>query len=119
MVREFGMSERLGPLGFASTSPMYLGTEEVRSRSYAEATQRIIDEEVARLLREADERAFTLLRSHRDALDRLADLLLERETVDGTDVDDILGRVPRAETEPAVGGHHHAASADGTGGGAR
>jgi cell division protease FtsH len=109
MVREFGMSERLGPLGFSSASPMYLGGEEVRSRSYAEATQRVIDEEVARLLREADERALDLLRTHRDALDRLADLLLERETVDGTDVDEILGRVPRAE--PVAGGQHHPASA--------
>ena len=46
MVREFGMSERLGPVGFASGSPMYLGGEEVRSRTYAEDTQRVIDEEV-------------------------------------------------------------------------
>jgi cell division protease FtsH len=97
MVREFGMSDRLGPIGFSTGSPMYLGTEEVRSRPYAEATQRIVDEEVSRLLREADERAFNLLSEHRDALTRLSELLLERETVDGTDVDEILGRVPRAE----------------------
>ena len=95
MVREFGMSEALGPVGFASGSPMYLGGEEVRSRPYAEATQRLIDEEVARLLRQAHERATELLTQHRDALDRLTELLLERETVDGTDVDEVLGRVPR------------------------
>jgi hypothetical protein len=51
MVREFGMSAALGPVGCASASPMYLGTEEVRSRPYAEATQRVVDEEVAELLR--------------------------------------------------------------------
>src|SRR5438105_3970293 len=45
MVREFGMSPRLGPVGFASGSPMYLGDQPVRSRDYAEATQGIIDEE--------------------------------------------------------------------------
>jgi cell division protease FtsH len=94
MVREFGMSDAVGPVGFASGSPMYLGTEEVRSRPYAEATQRLIDEEVAKLLRDADQRAEQLLRDHREALDRLTDLLIERETVDGTDVDEILGRVP-------------------------
>ena len=54
MVREFGMSETLGPVGFASGSPLYLGGEEVRSRPYAEATQRVIDEEVGKLLREAE-----------------------------------------------------------------
>ncbi|HEV8165530.1 MAG TPA: AAA family ATPase [Actinomycetota bacterium] len=54
MVPEFGMSAALGPVGFASGSPMYLGTEEVRSRPYAEATQRVVDEEVAKLLRQAE-----------------------------------------------------------------
>ena len=94
MVREFGMSPALGPVGFASGSPMYLGTEEVRSRPYAEATQRVIDEEVATLLREAEHRATAMLTSHRDALDRLTELLLERETIDGTDIDELLDPRP-------------------------
>jgi len=83
MVREYGMSERVGPVGFASGSPMYLGTERVHSREYAEATQRVIDEEVADLLREAEQRALTLLSTHREALDRLIQDLLVHETVDG------------------------------------
>jgi cell division protease FtsH len=94
MVREFGMSAALGPVGFASGSPMYLGTEEVRSRPYAEQTQRVIDQEVARLLRQAEQRAHTMLAEHRDALERLTELLVERETIDGTDVDEVLGRIP-------------------------
>ncbi len=109
MVREFGMSPVLGPVGFASGSPMYLGGEEVRSRPYAEATQRVIDEEVGKFLREADDRARAMLTEHRDALDRLTELLLERETVDGTDVDEVLGRVP-GQSEP-VGATGHAATA--------
>ena len=109
MVREFGMSPALGPVGFASGSPMYLGTEEVRSRPYAEATQRVVDEEVGKLLREAEGRAMAMLTSHREALDRLTELLLERETVDGTDVDDVLGRIP-GRHQP-VGTTGHAASA--------
>ena len=83
MVREYGMSERLGPVGFASGSPMYLGTQEVGSRPYAEDTQRVIDEEVAALLRRADARATELLGAHREALDRLVEDLMVHETVDG------------------------------------
>jgi cell division protease FtsH len=77
-------------VGFAAGSPLYLGTEEIRSRPYAEATQRVIDEEVGRLLREAEQRALDLLTERRDALDRLIDVLLERETIDGADVDAAL-----------------------------
>src|SRR5262249_28415471 len=86
MVREFGMSDRLGPVGFSDESPQYLGVQQPSSRPYAEETQRVIDEEVERLLHDADDRATALLRSHRDALGRVVDLLVERETIDGADV---------------------------------
>ncbi|HYN18126.1 MAG TPA: ATP-dependent metallopeptidase FtsH/Yme1/Tma family protein, partial [Actinomycetes bacterium] len=112
MVREFGMSETLGPVGFASGSPLYLGGEEVRSRPYAEATQRVVDQEVGKLLREAESRATAMLSEHRDALDRLTELLLEKETVDGTDVDEILGRIP-GQHQP-IGATGHSATALGT-----
>ena len=105
MIREFGMSKELGPIGFSSGSPMYLGGEEVRSRPYAEATQRVIDQEVSALLRDAERRAMDLLSEHRDALDRLTQLLIERETVDGTDVDEILGRVPGRQQPVGATGH--------------
>jgi cell division protease FtsH len=105
MVREFGMSQTLGPVGFASGSPMYLGGEEVRSRPYAEATQRVVDQEVAKLLRDAEQRATVMLGGHRDALERLTELLLERETVDGTDVDGVLGRIPGQPQPIGATGH--------------
>jgi cell division protease FtsH len=105
MVREFGMSQALGPVGFASGSPMYLGTEEVRSRPYAEATQRVIDQEVGELLGQAEDRATAMLVGHRDALERLTELLLERETVDGTDVDEVLGRIPGRPQPIGATGH--------------
>jgi cell division protease FtsH len=114
MVREFGMSPALGPVGFATASPMYLGTEEVRSRPYAEATQRVVDEEVAKLLREAEQRATELLTEHRDALDRLTGLLLERETVDGTDVDQALGRIPGQPQPIGTTSHTGIASTEGS-----
>ena len=114
MVREFGMSQTLGPVGFASGSPLYLGGEEVRSRPYAEATQRVVDEEVGKLLREAEGRATVMLTGHRDALDRLTDLLLERETVDGTDVDEVLGRIP-GQHQPIGATGHTTTAADAAG----
>jgi cell division protease FtsH len=90
MVREFGLSEAVGPVGYGSQHPQYLGGEEIVSRTYSEETQRVIDQEVARLLREAEQRALDLLRTHRAALDTLAALLLEKETVDGSAVDDLV-----------------------------
>jgi cell division protease FtsH len=115
MVREFGLSAALGPVGFASGSPLYLGAEQVRARPYAEATQRVIDEEVAKLLRQAEQRASGLLGEHRDALERLVELLLERETVDGTDVDEALGRVPGRRQPVGATGHSATGRRSGTG----
>jgi cell division protease FtsH len=107
MVREFGMSKRLGPVGFSSGSPMYLGSEQVRNRTYAEETQRVIDEEVEGLLRAAEQRAMSLLSEHRDALDRLVEDLLQRETVDGEAVAAALSGEPQVaavSASAAVGG---------------
>jgi cell division protease FtsH len=104
MVREYGMSARLGPVGFASGSPMYLGTEEIERRSYAEATQRVIDEEVAALLREAERRALALLGEHRPALDRLVADLLAHETVDGEAVHAAIVGADGPTEPPSSGG---------------
>ncbi|WP_045878349.1 ATP-dependent zinc metalloprotease FtsH [Pseudofrankia sp. DC12] len=90
MVREFGLSDAVGPVGYSSGQQQFLGGEELVSRSYSEGTQRVIDGEVARILREAEARAIDLLRTHREALDRLAALLLEKETVDGSAVTEVL-----------------------------
>jgi cell division protease FtsH len=96
MVREFGMSTVVGPVGFSPEGPGYLGHDEFRSRAYAEATQRIIDEEVTKMLRQAELHASELLRSHRQALTTLTQLLIEHETVDGDAVYELL--VDRRQT---------------------
>jgi cell division protease FtsH len=101
MVREFGMSARLGPVGFGGGGPMYLGQQELRSRDYAEATQAVIDEEVSALLKEADERAGAILREHRGELDRVSALLVEREIITGDDVYAIAGREKPTPAEEA------------------
>ena len=114
MVREFGMSTRLGPVGFGGGGPMYLGTQEVRSRDYAEATQALIDEEVSRLLKEADERAASILEEHRDVLSKVMNLLIEQETIDGGDVYELAGR-PRPEGVEATVAPERAAASAGRG----
>ncbi|HWC36983.1 MAG TPA: ATP-dependent zinc metalloprotease FtsH, partial [Acidimicrobiales bacterium] len=87
MVRELGMSS-LGPVGFAAQPGTAIAAGA--GRPYAEGTQWLIDEEVIRLLREAEQRALELLRDHRDALERLAGHLVEVETIDGAEVYDVL-----------------------------
>jgi cell division protease FtsH len=102
MVKEFGLSPELGPIGYPSGGPMFLGGgQEIQYRTYAEETQRLIDKEVARLLTEAEERARKMLTEHRDNLDRLTELLLEHETIDGETVYQIVGkRVPVRSDSP-------------------
>jgi cell division protease FtsH len=93
MVREWGFSAELGPIGYGAEGPSR--DNPFAGRPYAEATQRAIDEEVARLLREADLRATKLLTDDRAALDRVINLLLERETIDGSELASIVGRPER------------------------
>ena len=115
MVREFGLSNALGPVGYPEGGSVFLGGggPGLSSRPFAEATQATIDKEVARLLREAEERAVSLIQSHRPELGQLVSLLLEHETVDGEAVYRIVGRpVPeRRPEEMAIAPHAGAAAA--------
>ncbi|MFI1165472.1 ATP-dependent zinc metalloprotease FtsH [Streptomyces sp. NPDC020801] len=100
MVREFGLSPALGPVGYGSGALQYFGgesSEDMGRRPYSEQTQRIVDEETARLVRQAEERAVALLREHREELDALAELLGVRETVDGSVVQEVLHRKARPD----------------------
>ena len=101
MVREFGLSKGIGPVGYPRGGSVFLGGgDALSSRPFAEATQAAIDEEVARLLRDAEQRAASMLEGHRDSLQQLVALLLANETVDGADVYRLAGRPGPA----AVGG---------------
>jgi len=111
MVREFGLSPELGPVGYSGDGSMFLGGEQIRSRPYAEATQQVIDSEVARLLREAEQAALFTLRAHTDRLDALADLLLEHETIDGAQVYGLVGRpIPGGPESPLTAIHSSSSS---------
>ncbi len=107
MVREFGLSSKLGPVGYPEGGAAFLGGPGggggglgAASRPFGESTQAEIDREVSRLLREAEERAVSLIRDHHDELCKLAALLIEKETVDGAEVYRILGKpVPERQQD--------------------
>ena len=93
MVREFGMSDRLGPVSFnRHEGQVFLGESIAEKRDYSEQTERDIDEEVHRILDEAMERARDQLARYRQALDAVATRLQDEEEITGADVDGILRR---------------------------
>jgi cell division protease FtsH len=98
MVREWGFSATVGPISYGPDGPSR--DNPFAGRPYAEETQRSIDQEVARLLRQAEDTATGLLRGHRQTLDRVIGLLLERETIDGSDLTAIIGAPRAADREP-------------------
>ena len=115
MVREYGLSDEMGPVGYPSGGPMFLtGGPEVSTRPFGDETQRRIDVEVARLVRTAEVRATDELTRHRDALDRIVFELLEHETLDGATVYEIAGR-PAPATRPQVLRHRDTAGVDDAG----
>ncbi len=101
MVREFGLSSSVGPVGYPVGGSVFLdpGGSALSSRPFAEQTQASIDAEVSRLLAEAEARAVKVLKAHLDVLDKVVDELLARETIDGADVYALAGKA-----EPVGGG---------------
>jgi cell division protease FtsH len=86
MVREFGMSDRIGPMAWGSQGMVFLGEDLMHTRDYSDETARVIDEEVERILREQEDRAREALSRNRPGLDAVARALLENETIDGAEV---------------------------------
>ncbi|MGY6500917.1 MAG: ATP-dependent zinc metalloprotease FtsH [Acidimicrobiales bacterium] len=86
MVREWGMSQRVGPMAWGSQGQVFLGDDLMHSRDYSDDTARVIDEEVERILREQESRCRDVLVEHRAGLDLVAKALLEHETIDGAEV---------------------------------
>ncbi len=112
MVREWGMSDEIGPMAWGSQGQVFLGEDLMHTRDYSEDTSRVIDDEVERILRAEEERAIDVLTRHRAGLDAVARALLEQETIDGSEVgrlvNDAFGQpvhVTGAKVVPAFNGN--------------
>lgn len=97
MVCQWGMSDKLGPMSFGeSNDQVFLGKELVQHRDFSEDTSRLIDSEVRRIIDTAHDTARNLLGENKDVLHKIAEALLERETISGNDIDVIMkgGELP-------------------------
>jgi cell division protease FtsH len=95
MVTQFGMSELIGPLAVGDKEQeIFLGREFAQRREISERTAQMVDDEVKRLIDEAYARATTILNENRDLLDRIAQALLDRETIDREDLDRLVKNLP-------------------------
>src|SRR4051795_827298 len=110
MVREGGMSERIGPRAWGSQGAVFLGEDLVHTRDYSDETARVIDEEVERILRSSEEHTRDLLTKYRTGLDAVAQALLQHETLDGLEVE----RLVDGAVGHKSGGPRRALRADGT-----
>ena len=122
MIRSWGMSETLGPLAFAKDEEhVFLGREIAQHRDYSEETARKIDSEVNRLVMRSYERAQSVLTEYIDVLHKLAEQLLEKETILGAELDEIIRQVrpgiqlpdkPSDKAEPQDDGPSSATAAE-------
>jgi cell division protease FtsH len=87
MVREWGMSDRVGPMAWGSQGQVFLGEDLMHNaRDYSDETARVIDEEVEKILRHCEERCRETLTENRNGLNLVARSLLEHETINGSEV---------------------------------
>lgn len=106
MICHWGMSERLGPVAFQrSEDHIFLGKELAQQQDFSDHTARLIDEEVYRLLTETEQEVKSLLENHRESLEKLAEALLEHETLTSEEVaalfDDRLEQKRNSEARKA------------------
>ncbi|MGI5172613.1 ATP-dependent metallopeptidase FtsH/Yme1/Tma family protein [Treponema sp. OMZ 840] len=98
MVCEWGMSEDLGAVSYGKEDePIFMGKEIERRKGYSEESAQKIDRAVEKILTEAKKRAVKILTEHRDQLDKLTQALVEKETLDDTEVRELLGIEPLKE----------------------
>ncbi len=117
MVREWGMSDRIGPMAWGSQGAVFLGDDLMHSRDYSDETARVIDEESERILREQEERCRQVLTEHRNGLDLVARSLLEHETIDGAEVYRLVALGGEGRTAVEEFGAWHATDGRGEGSG--
>jgi len=103
MVTEYGMSDRLGPVSYAvGNDDVFLGRDFVQRRDFSEKKSEQIDDEVAVILNDKYDQALSLLREHRQQLDNISAALLERETLERTDLETLMRGEPLPPLPPVV-----------------
>ena len=90
MVTEWGMSEKVGPISYASDKEIFIGRDMASHVTYSEETAAVIDEEVQRIIMEGLDKARKLLKENKALLDTMARVLVERETIFSEEVDMIM-----------------------------
>jgi len=111
MVRSWGMSEELGPLSYAkSEEHIFLGREIAQHRDYSEETAKKIDKEVSRLIQNAYNCSKEVLKENLDILHKLAALLLEKETIQGNELDGLIYSMRPGMKLPSVSSSGDAAN---------
>lgn len=101
MVTELGMSEKVGPINYASRQGSeFLGTELMRDRNHSEETARLIDSEVKVLIDEAYAKARALLIEHTETVEVVTQALLKFETIDGKGIQEVMNGAPASVLEP-------------------
>jgi cell division protease FtsH len=87
MVREWGMSDKIGPMAWTGNQQVFLGEDLMTSgREYSDSTAQLVDDEISRILLEQETRAHEVLMRHRRGLELVAEALLVEETIDGPTV---------------------------------
>lgn len=103
MVCNWGMSPEIGPVSFSDDhGPVFIGRDIARTRSYSEHTARVIDDEIRRIMGDAYQSALDILSNNRDIVDRLTDVLLEKETVSSTEIRQMLSELRPGEEFPGL-----------------
>ena len=92
-------------MAWGSQGMVFLGEDLMHTRDYSEDTSRVIDDEVAQILREQEERALEVLTRHRSGLEAVGRALLEQETIDGKSVGQLVDEAFGRPVHPESNGH--------------
>ena len=106
MVREWGMSDKVGPMAWHNQQQVFLGEDLMTGgREYSDDTARMMDEEINTILRQEESRAIEILTKHRAGLDLVAQALLDKETIDGALVSALVQQGLDGTVTTPVGAH--------------
>ena len=101
MVMEYGMSDKLGPMQYGRASgEVFLGRDYGRQQDYSDEVASFIDEEVRTMINAAHDEARMVLSAHRDAMERMVAILLDKETVGADEVAELFAMCPSGNTRP-------------------